>query len=86
MVNMIWMDEQSGVCVVTHELFSRPAQLIGIVMLLVSAKHMWTSEGPQGVVIRYKAKLRYKLQKDEHAPRILSLTEVDQLCPINHIP
>jgi len=36
MVNMIWMDEASGVCVVTHELFSRPASLIGVVLPLAT--------------------------------------------------
>lgn len=39
MVNMIWTDEASGVCVVTHELFSRPASLIGVVLPLF--KRVW---------------------------------------------
>jgi hypothetical protein len=68
MVNMIWMDEKTGVCVVTHELFSRPAQLIGVVMPLVSRKHTWTSEELKAVVTRYESKLGYKLQKDQETP------------------
>lgn len=85
MVNMIWMDKETGAYVVTHELFSRPAVLIGIVMPLVSAKHVWTSEELEAVVARYEVKLGYKLQKDRETPKILRLSEVERLCPINHL-
>jgi len=85
MVNMIWMDELTGVCVITHELFSRPAELIGIVMPLVSKKHRWTSEELKAVVTRYEVKLGYKLQKTRENPKILTLSEVEKLCPIDHI-
>ena len=40
MVNMIWMDTETDVCVVTHELFSSPVQLLGIVMPLIPLK-LW---------------------------------------------
>jgi hypothetical protein len=79
------MDEQSGVCVVTHELFSRPAELLGVVMPLVTAKHQWTSDELKAVIARYESKLGYKLKKTQGAPSILRLSEVEQLCPIDHI-
>ena len=85
MVNMIWQDEATGICVVTHELFSRPAQLIGIVMPLVSKKQEWTSEELKAVVARYEAKLGYELQKDQETPQILRLGEVEKLCPLDHV-
>jgi len=85
MVNMIWLDKESGVCVVTHELFGRPAQLIGVVMPLAPERLEWTAEELKAAVARYEAKLGYELQKDEHVPEILSLTEVDNLCPVPHV-
>jgi hypothetical protein len=85
MVNMIWMDEASGVCVVTHELFSRPASLVGVVLPLATRKRQWTSGEFKAVVARYEAKLGYELQKEECAPRILSLAEVERLCPVTHV-
>jgi len=62
-----------------------PSQLIGVVMPLVSRKHTWTSEELKAVVTRYESKLGYKLQKDQETPRILRLSEVEKLCPIDHI-
>lgn len=54
-------------------------------MPLVSRKHTWTSEELKAVVTRYESKLGYKLQKDQETPRILRLSEVEKLCPIDHI-
>jgi len=85
MVNMIWMDETSGVCVVTHELFSRPASLIGVVLPLATRKTKWTSCEFKAVVARYEAKLGYELQQNQGMPRILSLSEVEKLCPVTHV-
>ena len=84
-MNMIWMDKSSGVCVVTHELFSRPASLIGVVLPLASPKSHWASDEFKAAVARYEAKLGYELQKDSRVPKILSLSEVEKLCPITHV-
>jgi hypothetical protein len=85
MVNMIWQDDETGVCVVTHELFSGPARMIGIVMPLVSRKLTWTCEELKAVVKRYEGKLGYGLRKGEGMPRILELFQVQALMPIDHI-
>ena len=85
MVNMIWMDMETGVCVVTHELFSSPVQLLGLVLPLVAEKSAWTSMELKAVVARYEAKLGYVLQKHGGMPTILTLSEVVKLCPISHI-
>ena len=85
MVNMIGMDEASGVCLVTHELFSRPASLVGVVLPLATRKNRWTSGEFKAVIARYEAKLGYELQKEECAPRIVSLAEVERLCPVTHV-
>jgi hypothetical protein len=86
MVNMIWQDAKTGACVVTHELFSRPAQLLGIVMPMASEKQSWTSSELKAVVARYESKLGYKLQKDDGMPKILTLDKVEKLYPIPHVP
>ena len=85
MMNMIWKDEASGVCVVTHQFFSRPASLIGVFLPLATRKRQWASGGFKAAVARYEAKLGYELQKEECAPRILSLAEVERLCPVTHV-
>ena len=82
MVNMIWRDEETDAYVVTHELFSRPAVLIGVVLPLASGKQAWTTEELEAVVARFEAGLGYELQKDGGTPKILSLSEVEKLCPI----
>jgi hypothetical protein len=84
MVNMIWQDEATGIYVVTHELFSRPAQLIGVVLPLVSKKQEGTSGELKAVVTCYEAKLGYKLQKDDGMSKLLSLGEVEKLYPYPH--
>ena len=85
MVNMIWTDEASGVCVVTHELFSRSASLIGVVLPLATRKRQWASGEFKAVNARYEALLGYELQREECAPRFISLAEVEKLCPVTHI-
>jgi len=85
MVNMIWQDDETGICVVTHELFSRPHSLTGIVMPLVDRKTTWTGEEFIAVVKRYEEKLGYGLEKGVGLPRILTLSEVEELCPVSHI-
>ena len=79
------MDAETGVCVVTHELFSSPVQLIGIVMPLAPKKLEWTTDEFKAAVARYEAKLGYKLKKASGSPKILSLSEVEKLCPVPHI-
>jgi hypothetical protein len=84
MVNMIWRDEETGIYIVTHELFSMPARLIGVVMPLVPKKLEWTTDEFKAAIKRYEAKLGYEL-KEASRYRILSLREVEQLCPVPHI-
>ena len=52
MVNIIWQDRETGVCVVTHELYSRRARLIGVVMLLAAEKSQWTTDEPKAVITK----------------------------------
>ena len=85
MVNMIWMDTETGAYVVTHELFSKPVELLGLVLPLAAEKHTWASMELEAVVARYEAKLGYKLQKGRGIPYILGLSEVEKLYPISHI-
>jgi len=82
MVNIIWRDEETDAYIVAHELFSRPASLIGVVLPLASEKTSWTTEELEAVVARLEAGLGYELQKDGGTPKILSLSEVEKLCPI----
>ena len=60
---MIWQDRETGVYVVTHELYSRPARLIGV-MLLAAEKSQWTTDEPKAVITKYKTLPCYTLQKN----------------------
>lgn len=82
MVNMIWRDEETDAYVVTHELFSRPASLTGVVLPLANEKMSWTTEELKAVVARFESGLGYELRKDGGTPKILSLSEVEKLCPL----
>jgi hypothetical protein len=80
MVNMIWQDRETGVCVVTHELYSRPARLIGVVMLLAAEKSQWTTDGLKAVISKYETLPGCTLQKNEETSTI-TLCELEHLCP-----
>jgi len=54
MVNIIWQDRETGVYVVTHELRSRPARLIGVVMPLAAEKSQWTTDELKAVISKYE--------------------------------
>jgi hypothetical protein len=75
MVNMIWQDRETGVCVVTHELYSRPAGLIGVVMLLAAEKSQWTTDELKAVITKYETLLGCTLQKNEETS-IITLCEL----------
>lgn len=80
---MIWQDHETGVCVVTHELFSRPARLIVVVMLLAAENSQWTTDELKAVISKCETLLGYTLQKNEETPTI-TLCELEHLCPIPH--
>jgi hypothetical protein len=83
MVNIIWQDRETGVCVVTHDLYSRPARLIGVVMLLAAEKSQWTTDELKAVITKYKTLPGCTLQKNEETS-IITLCEPEDLCPIPH--
>jgi len=80
MVNIIWQDRETGVCVVTHELYSRPARLIGVVMLLAAEKSQWTTDELKAVISKYETLPGRTLQKNED-PSTITLCELKHLCP-----
>jgi hypothetical protein len=54
MVNIIWQDRETSVYVATHELYSRPAKLIGVVMPLAAEKSQWTTDELKAVITKYE--------------------------------
>jgi hypothetical protein len=80
MANIIWQDRETGVYVVTHELYSRPARLIGVVMLLAAERSQWTTDELKAVITKYGALPGCTLQKNED-PSIITLCELEHLCP-----
>jgi hypothetical protein len=85
MVNIIWQDRETGVYVATHELYSRPAKLIGVVMPLAARKSQWTTDELKAVITKYETLPGCTLQKNEETP-IITLCELEHLCPIPHTP
>jgi hypothetical protein len=83
MVNIIWQYRETGVCVVTHGLCSRPAGLIGVVMLLAAEKSPWTTDGLKAVISKYETLLGCTLQKNGEIS-VVTLCELERLCPIPH--
>jgi hypothetical protein len=83
MVNIIWQDRETGVCMVTHELYSRPARLIGVAMLLAAEKSQWTTDELKAVIIKYETLPGCTLQKNEETS-VVTLCELEHLCPIPH--
>ena len=82
---MIWQDRETGVYVVTHELYSRPARLIGVVMPLAAQKSQWTTDELKAVITKYETLPGCTLQKNEETS-IITLCELEHLCPIPHTP
>jgi len=83
MVNMIWQDRETGVCVVTRKLYSRPARLIGVVMLLAAEKSQWTTDGLKAVISKYETLPGCAPQKNGEIS-VVTLCELERLCPIPH--
>ena len=83
MVNIIWQARETGVYVVTHELRSRPARLIGVVMPLAAEESQWTTDGLKAVISKYETLLGCILQKNEEIS-VVTLCELEHLCPIPH--
>jgi hypothetical protein len=80
MVNIIWQDRETGVYVATHELYSRPAKLIGIVMPLAAQKSQWTTDELKAVITKYETLPGCTLQKNEEIS-VVTLCELEHLCP-----
>jgi hypothetical protein len=76
---MIWQDRETGVYVVTHELYSRPARLIGVVMLLAAEKSQWTTDELKAVITKYETLPGCTLQKNEETS-VVTLCELEHLC------
>jgi len=85
MVNIIWQDRETGVYVVTHELYSRPTRPIGVVMPLAAEKSQWTTDEPKAVITKHETLLGCTLQKNEETS-IITLCELEHLCPSLILP